>query len=96
MPKAWSQCAHGGAPPSAKAVESAKSTQDEAVKFLFDNPGPYKLVTDKDGNELWQARGETGKFGGTLKLISFGAGPKTFNAWDASDVDSHGIGMIQK
>lgn len=83
------------APPSVKAVETAKSEQDQSVKFLFANPGPFKLVTDKDGNELWQARGETGKFGGSLKLISFGAGPKTFNAWDASDVESHGIGMIQ-
>ncbi|CAN5516922.1 ABC transporter substrate-binding protein [soil metagenome] len=70
-----------------KPTEAAKA-------FLFANPGPFKLV-EKDGVEYWQARGELGKFGGSLKLGSFGGGPKTFNAWDASDVDSHGIGMLQ-
>lgn len=70
--------------------------QAEATKppFLFPNPGPFKLI-EKDGVEYWQARGEVGKFGGSLKLGSFGGGPKTFNAWDASDVESHGIGMLQ-
>lgn len=62
--------------------------------ILFPNPGPFKLI-EKDGVEYWQARGDVGRFGGTLKLGSFGAGPKTFNAWDASDVESHGIGMLQ-
>ena len=70
--------------------------QADATKqsFLFPNPGPFKLI-EKDGVEYWQARGEVGKFGGSLKLSFFGSGPKTFNGWDASDADSHGIGMLQ-
>jgi peptide/nickel transport system substrate-binding protein len=68
---------------------------DTTAKVLFPNPGPRKLFTDKDGNEFWQGRGNVGKFGGALRLAEFGAGPKTFNTWDASDATSHGIGLIQ-
>ncbi len=71
-----------------------KQTKPPKTEFLFPNPGPFKIVV-KDGVEYWLARGEVGKFGGSLKLGSFGGGPKTFNAWDASDVESHGIGMLQ-
>lgn len=80
----------------APADDTAGSASGRSAKgFLFPDPGPFKLVTDKDGNELWQARGDLGDYGGTLKLVTFGTGPKTFNGWDASDVESHGIGMLQ-
>lgn len=80
----------------APADDTAGSASGRTAKgFLFPDPGPFKLVTDKDGNELWQARGDLGDYGGTLKLVTFGTGPKTFNGWDASDVESHGIGMLQ-
>lgn len=88
---------------SASTDQSINSTvhytgpkQAESTKpaFLFPNPGPFKLI-EKDGVEYWQARGELGKYGGSLKLSFFGSGPKTFNGWDASDADSHGIGMLQ-
>lgn len=74
---------------------SPSNTPESSIPFLFPNPGPFKLITNKDGEELWQARGEVGEFGGTLNLGAFGDGPKTFNTWDASDVESHGIGMVQ-
>lgn len=91
-----------GAINSAKALADLKpepgpqsAAENSAVPPIqFPDPGPFKLV-EKDGVEYWQARGELGRFGGTLKLGSFGSGPKTFNAWDASDVESHGIGMLQ-
>jgi peptide/nickel transport system substrate-binding protein len=60
-------------------------------------PGEYKMVTKgagKDLEELWQARGELGKFGGTFTCATFGTGPKTFNYWDHTDSDSSGIGML--
>lgn len=62
------------------------------------NPGPFKLVEVKDKNgdimECWQARGEVGKHGGSMTVSTFGSGPKTFNLWVASDVESHGIGLL--
>lgn len=76
------------------ASSDSRNNSDTGSAFKFANPGPFKLVT-KDGEEMWQARGDLGRFGGTLHLSSFGGGPKTFNPWDASDVESHGIGMLQ-
>jgi peptide/nickel transport system substrate-binding protein len=60
-------------------------------------PGDYKLITINDGKnveEVWQARGEPGKFGGVLNVSSFGSGPKTFNCWAASDDQSAGIASL--
>ena len=65
----------------------------------FPNPGPFKTVESRnpDGTsvEALQARGEVGKFGGTFKVSTFGSGFKTFNVWDAGDVESDGIGILQ-
>lgn len=62
------------------------------------DPGPFKLVElelDKGSKgEYWQARGELGERGGTMTVSSFGSGPKTFNLWAASDVESHGLGLL--
>jgi peptide/nickel transport system substrate-binding protein len=69
---------------------------DQAV-FKCPDPGPYKLIVQgspSSPEELWQARGELGKFGGTFSCSSFGTGPKTFNYWDHQDVESAGIGML--
>src|SRR5262249_19604886 len=60
----------------------------------FPYPGDFKLV-NMEGEELWQARGEAGQFGGTLHVSTFGSGPKTFNYWAADEVESGGIGMLQ-
>ncbi len=64
----------------------------------FPNPGPHKIVevTEKDGtkSEYLQARGDIGKFGGAFKVSIFGSGPKTFNPWDASDVESGGLALL--
>jgi peptide/nickel transport system substrate-binding protein len=62
------------------------------------DPGPFQTMELKndDGTvtEAMVARGEVGKFGGTLTLSTFGGGPKTFNPWVASDVESHGLGFL--
>ncbi|MBS1993059.1 MAG: ABC transporter substrate-binding protein [Cyanobacteria bacterium SZAS LIN-3] len=85
-----------GAITGANASGAAKVQDNpEGPRVLFPNPGPRKLYVDKDGNEFWQGRGEVGKFGRALRLAEFGAGPKTFNCWDAGDATSHGIGLIQ-
>ena len=81
---------------TAELSQQGKSNEGESkTRVLFADPGARKLVTDKDGNELWQARGDVGKFGGALRLAEFGAGPQTFNAWDAHDNTSHGIALVQ-
>lgn len=65
----------------------------------FPNPGTYQTVEVKNADgtvlEALQARGEPGEFGGALMMSTFGQGPKTFNAWQASDAESDGIGLIQ-
>ncbi len=70
-------------PPSRLVVASASSGSE--------------LVSAK-GNEaiaeFWQARGEPGKFGGSITVATFGTGIKTFNPWQATDVESHGIGQL--
>ena len=86
---------HGQAAADRATKTIKAAAEDDKPQVLFANPGPRKLVTDKDGNEMWQGRAEVGRFGGALRLAEFGAGPKTFNTWDASDATSHGIGLIQ-
>lgn len=82
-------------------------TIDSAMSHVAKTPQPrpFKLIrasaatTDKiipevehqPIAEFWQARGEPGEFGGTLTVSTFGQGPKTFNKWQAADVESDGI-----
>lgn len=82
-------------------------TVDSAMSHVAKTPQPrpFKLIrasaatTDKvipevehqPIAEFWQARGEPGEFGGTLTVSTFGQGPKTFNKWQAADVESDGI-----
>lgn len=86
---------------AADAAAGATAVTGAAAKppSPFPDPGPYKTVAAKneDGStlEAMQARGELGEFGGALMLSSFGDGPKTFNAWQASDAESDGMGLIQ-
>ncbi len=67
-------------------------------KVLFPDPGPFKTVVLKAGDgscvEALQSRGEPGIAGGTFTISTFGSGPKTFNYWAASDVESSGIGLL--
>ncbi|MBX9570126.1 MAG: ABC transporter substrate-binding protein [Candidatus Obscuribacterales bacterium] len=62
------------------------------------NPGPFKLVEieneDHSKTECWEARGDLGEFGGNITLTGFGGGPKTYNNWQASDVESHGLSLL--
>ncbi|MBX9877716.1 MAG: ABC transporter substrate-binding protein [Candidatus Obscuribacterales bacterium] len=77
-----------------KEVSSSSSSKSLALESKYPDPGPFKLVTNSDGEELWQSRGETGKRGGTFTVSTFGSGPKTFNPWAAADVESDGIGYL--
>jgi len=51
-------------------------------------------VANEPVAEFWQARGETGKFGGALTVATFGTGLKTFNPWVAVDEQSDGVAML--
>ncbi len=77
-------------------LEKVKGTLSDSI-YRPPYPGEYKLITvgkGKNTEELWRARGQTGKFGGVLTVSSFGSGPKTFNCWAASDADSGGIASL--
>jgi peptide/nickel transport system substrate-binding protein len=76
-------------------LEGLKSVEATISKPPY--PGDYKLVTKGTGDkleELWQARGKIGNFGGTFRTAVFGTGPKTFNYWDHQDVETAGIGAL--
>ncbi|MEW5821906.1 MAG: ABC transporter substrate-binding protein [Cyanobacteriota bacterium] len=66
------------------------------ISSLLENPpypGEYKTVV-KDGVEYLQARGDIGKYGGTLYTATIGEGPKTFNPWESKDATSTDMGNL--
>lgn len=69
------------APPPFKLIEADASA----------GPSVKPPVAGKPVAQFWQSRGDQGEFGGTLTVATFGSGPKTFNKWQASDVESDGI-----
>ncbi len=44
--------------------------------------------------EYRQARGDVGKYGGTLYSSTIGEGPKTFNPWNSTDANSSQVGEM--
>lgn len=87
----------------AAAESDATAAQDALTRSIYraPDPGPFKLVTvksldsaSKEPDECWQARGEVGKFGGTLTVSIFGRDPKTYNYWDHQDAESAGLGLL--
>jgi peptide/nickel transport system substrate-binding protein len=90
---------HQVQPSAAVATVTAPTTFDATPALEYPDPGPYKTVEIKnaDGStvEAMQARGDVGKFGGTLRTSTFGTGMKTFNPWAAGDVESKGLAMLQ-
>jgi peptide/nickel transport system substrate-binding protein len=54
-------------------------------------PGPFQTVVI-NGVEMRQARGEIGKYGGSLVRSAVGSDPKTFNPWTAADTFSRDLG----
>lgn len=80
-------------------VEPNSSSDSTGMQTKFPNPGPFKVVTLKNSDgtieELLQSRGDVGQRGGILRVSTFGTqGPKTFNPWVSSDVESSGIGLL--
>jgi len=87
------------------ATDHTKPTTQQPVEgnalpstVLAPDPGPFQgaEIKNADGTitEGLLSRGEVGKPGGTIKLSTFGGGPKTFNPWTASDVESSGFGYL--
>lgn len=89
---------HQEANAAVSAVDATSSFQ-ATPPLEYPDPGPFKTVEIKndDGSvlEAMQARGDLGKFGGTLRVSTFGTGMKTFNPWAAGDVESKGLAMLQ-
>jgi len=74
-------------------IKRSKTKIEKSVKFVAKNPGAFKTV-EINGVEYRQARGEVGKYGGTLYSSSIGEGPKTFNPWNSTDATSSLIGEM--
>lgn len=71
-----------------------QQTSEESLKLIKPSyPGDFKTI-EKNGVEYKVARGETGKFGGTLYTSTIGEGPKTFNPWTSKDATSSTIGEL--
>lgn len=71
-----------------------QQTSEESLKLIKPiYPGNFKTL-EKNGVEYKVARGETGKFGGTLYTSTIGEGPKTFNPWTSKDATSSTIGEL--
>jgi peptide/nickel transport system substrate-binding protein len=52
---------------------------------------PFRTM-EMNGEELLEARGEVGRFGGTFNTSQIGDGPKTFNPWVSTDATSSLLG----
>lgn len=65
-----------------------------AITSDAQNNAALKSQKSKETTEFWQARGETGQFGGSLRTCTFGGGPKTFNFWASDDAVSGGCGQL--
>lgn len=70
-----------------------KASSQAAISFSAKNPGDFKTVEIK-GVEYRRARGEVGKYGGTLAFSTIGEGPKTFNPWNSTDATSSLMGEL--
>lgn len=70
-----------------------KHNHEKSAVLTAKYPGPFKTV-EINGIEYRQARGNIGKYGGTLSSSSIGEGPKTFNPWNATDATSSQMGEM--
>jgi len=74
-------------------IKKDKAKITTAVSFVAKNPGAFKTV-EINSVEYRQARGEVGKYGGTLYSSTIGEGPKTFNPWNSTDATSSLMGEM--
>jgi peptide/nickel transport system substrate-binding protein len=93
---AFSLSLAGCAPPKAgsPAETTRRLPRDEGRRIIPAQPKPREpFRTVIQGNEeLLEARGPVGRFGGTFYENQIGDGPKTFNPWAATDATSSALG----
>jgi len=75
--------------PSAQKLFVAEKTTAQQLK-----PATAADIASGRSAEFFENRGKTGNFGGSLTVSTFGSGPKTFNPWASTEVESHGIGQL--
>jgi len=82
-------CLHADIPETEKTASNEGS-----LAFITKKPlPPYETVVI-NGVECKQARGEVGKYGGSMNSSTIGEGPKTFNPWNAKDATSSEFGEL--
>jgi peptide/nickel transport system substrate-binding protein len=75
--------------PSEQKLFVAESSSARQLK-----PATETEIASGHSTEFFESRGKTGNFGGSLTVATFGSGPKTFNPWASTEVESHGIGQL--
>jgi peptide/nickel transport system substrate-binding protein len=85
----------GGFPPKpeAESSQAPKNLGKALEKPLLQkqDPHPMRLVSIGE-REFWQSSAPMGQAGGTLRTVSLGDGPKTFNLWASKDAGSSEVG----
>jgi peptide/nickel transport system substrate-binding protein len=84
-----SQAADLASKPSIQKLFVTEQTTAQQLK-----PATAEDIASGKVAEFFENRGATGNFGGSLTVATFGSGPKTFNPWAATEVESHGIGQL--
>jgi len=75
--------------PSAQKLFLGEESNAQQLK-----PASAAEIASGKVSEFFENRGKIGNFGGSLTVATFGSGPKTFNPWAATEVESHGIGQL--
>ena len=70
-----------------------KNNSSSLISYKEKNLFPFKTIY-KNGRDFLVARGDIGKYGGSLKTSTIGEGPKTFNPWNAKDSTSSDMGNL--
>ena len=74
--------------------EDETAAIEKTEEAIFEKIKPPFEIREINGREYLLARGEVGKYGGTLSNSTIGEGPKTFNVWNSKDATSNSLASL--